>query len=94
MSTAFELYQRTLDFLRVRKRAYLAAFPDPKNNAVLKDLAKFCRANTSPYHPDVRKTDVLIGRQEVFFRITEHLQLQPHQLYELYNTPTKIISQK
>lgn len=83
-------YQRVLDFLRLRKRAYQLAFPDPKNNEVLKDLAHFCRANKTPFHPDQRKTDILIGRQEVWLRICDHLNLQPDEMYEIYNRPSTI----
>jgi len=53
-------------------------------NAVLSDLAKFCRANTSTYQPDVRLSDVLIGRREVWLRIQHHLQLSDDQLWHLY----------
>lgn len=85
----FELYERTIDFLRLRKRAYQFTFQNPEKNDVLKDLAKFCHANETPYHPDARKTDVLIGRQEVWLRIVRHLKLNPEQLFEIYNRPTK-----
>lgn len=87
-----ELYYRTIDFLRFRKRAYQLAFPNPKQNEVLKDLAKFCRAGRTCFHENQRKTDIALGRQEVWLRIVQHLNLQPDQLYEIYNTPSTIIS--
>lgn len=82
------LYQRTLDFLRLRKRAYQLTFRDAKNNVCLKDLAKFCHIGKAPFHPDQRKNDLLIGRQEVFYRIIDHLNLQPDELFQLYNSPS------
>ena len=86
----WEAYQRVLDFLRLRKRAYQLTFTNPKQSEVLKDLARFCHANRVPYHADQRKTDILIGRQEVFYRIMEHLNLQPEELYDIYNKPSSL----
>lgn len=86
----WKLYQHALDFLRLRKRAYQFDFGDAKNSEALKDLARFCHIGKAPYHPDQRKNDVLIGRQEVFFRITDHLHLQPDELYELLNKPSTL----
>lgn len=84
------LYQRTLDFLRLRKRAYNLAFPRPKDSEVLKDLARFCRAGKAPAHIDPYRIGVAIGRQEVWQRIQEHLNLQPEELFEIYNKPSSI----
>jgi hypothetical protein len=83
-------YQRALDYLRLRKRAYQFTFGQSKDNEALKDLAKFCHIGKAPYHPDQRKNDVLIGRQEVFFRLIDHLKLEPDELYKIYNTPSTI----
>ncbi len=83
-------FNRVLDFLRLRKRAYQFAFGQPQHNEALKDLAKFCRIGVAPYHAERRKTDILIGRQEVFYRIIDHLKLEPDQLYEIYNKPSTI----
>lgn len=90
MVSAYEAYQRTLDFLRLRKRAYQTAFADPKNNEVLKDLAKFCRANSSEFHPDPRLHALASGRREVWLRIQNHLNLQPDELHDIYNKPTTL----
>ena len=84
------LYQRTLDFLRLRKRAYQLAFPNPKHNEVLKDLAKFCRANVSCFNADPRLHALAEGRREVWLRIANHLNLQPDELYDIYNKPSSI----
>jgi hypothetical protein len=78
-------YQRSVDFLRLRKRAYETAFPDQKTNTVLKDLAEFCRANQSCFHADARLHAVAEGRREVWLRIMNHLNLQPDELYDIYN---------
>lgn len=91
--TNWELVQKTLDFLRLRKRAYQLTFKDPKNNEVLKDLARFCRANKSPEHHDLFRLGVAVGRREVWLRIQEHLHLQPEELYEIYNKPTTLLPQ-
>ena len=42
------------DRLARRKRAYQLAFQNPAQNAVLIDLAKFCRANETTFHADPR----------------------------------------
>lgn len=87
---AFETYQRTLDFLRLRSRAYKTVFTNPRSNEVLKDLARFCHANETPFHENSRKTDILIGRQEVWLRIQQHLKLQPDELFDIFNKPSNI----
>lgn len=51
---------------------------------VLCDLAKFCRASESTYHVDARLSDILIGRREVFLRISHFLKLTEDQLFSLY----------
>lgn len=86
----FELYERTIDFLRLRKRAYQLAFPNPANSEVLKDLAYFCYANRSPAHTDPYHIGIAMGRREVWLRIQEHLHLQPAELFEIYNKPTTL----
>lgn len=82
-------YQRILDFLRLRKRAYQLAFSNRNNSTVLKDLAKFCYANKTPRCTDLYRLGVAAGRREVWLRIQEHLNLQPDELYELYNQPSQ-----
>ena len=84
------LYQKTLDFLRLRCRAYRLVFSNPTGNEVLKDLARFCRANKSPQHADLFRLGIHIGRQEVWLRIQNHLHLQPDELYSLLNSPSSI----
>lgn len=73
------------EFLRSRALAYKRAFPTDNADtvAVLKDLAKFCRAVESTFHPDPRIAAQLDGRREVFLRIQQHLQLNTEQLWAL-----------
>lgn len=79
---------RTLDlihgYLSKRRTAYLRTFNCPPGAEVLIDLAKFCRANESCFHPDARAHAVAEGRREVFLRIQQHLQLSPEQLFALW----------
>jgi hypothetical protein len=73
------------EFLRSRALAYKRTFAtdDADHVAVLKDLAKFCRAVESTFHPDPRIAGQLDGRREVFLRIQQHLQLSTDQLWAL-----------
>lgn len=52
---------------------------------VLIDLARFCRANESTYHPDPVVQAALMGRREVWLRLSNHLNLSSEQLFALYN---------
>lgn len=81
----------TLGFLRTRKKAYQLTFPfnNPAQRQVLEDLASFCRANESAAVPgDHDRTWALLGRQEVWLRIQQHLNLTPEQLMALYTKGT------
>lgn len=72
-------------YLARRRTAYIKTF---LNNVfgqeVLEDLARFCRANQSTFHPDARAHAVAEGRREVWLRIQSHLQLSDEQLWQLY----------
>lgn len=83
----WEYYQRVIDLLRNRGRAYRVIFNPQLGEAkiVLKDLATFCRARETVYHESEKMTYVLIGRQEVFRRIEQHLKLEPDDLYKLFD---------
>lgn len=78
------IVQKVYDFLHNRKRAYQLTFTTETGKDVLADLAKFCRATESTFHPDPRVAATLDGRREVFLRIQQHLQLDVETLYELY----------
>jgi hypothetical protein len=76
------------------KLAYNACFnfDAPQGFAILKDLARFCRANESTFNPDPRTHALLEGRREVWLRIQEHLQLTTEQIYALH--PIKALGQR
>jgi hypothetical protein len=72
------LWHRALAY----KRIFLGHGTD--TDEVLTDLARFCRANESTYHPDPRMSDILCGRREVWTRLMHHLKLTDEQLWDLY----------
>lgn len=74
-------------FLMGRKAAYCSVFEGPQGEEVLRDLAKFCRAGQTVFDPDPRVTALLQGRQEVYLRIQQHLNLPVNRLYDLYGGP-------
>jgi hypothetical protein len=72
------------NLLRIRKSSYVQTFGGHgAANLVLKDLARFCRANQSTFHADPRVHAVLEGRREVFLRIVQHLNLSAEELMQL-----------
>jgi hypothetical protein len=80
------------DFLRKckiklyeRRHAYRTTFNGPLGREVLKDLAKFCHAHESTFHPDTRLSAVMQGKHDVFLRIAHHLNLTDQQLWSLYD---------
>lgn len=83
---------RIRQFLSRRRMAYVRVFllqdksVAPMATEVLRDLAKFCRADKSCFHKDPRAHAVLEGRREVWLRIQQHLQLTDEQLWALYDT--------
>lgn len=77
-------WMRAFDFLRRRKMHYCLTFDSPHGVAVLKDLARFCRAAETEFHPDPRVHAVLSGRREVFLRIIKHTTLTPEALTDIY----------
>lgn len=82
---------KAFSFLSGRRAAYRNIFlsPESKRN-VLPDLARFCRANESCFHPDARMHAVLEGRREVWNRIQSHINLPPEELWALYNPGTPL----
>lgn len=80
------LIEKAMEFLRGRRMAYLDTFDPEKKSSrvVLEDLAKFCRANETTFHPDPHVQAQLEGRREVWLRLQHHLQLSDAQLWELY----------
>jgi hypothetical protein len=76
--------ERARNFLSGRQRAYKLTFGGVAGDTVLQDLAQFCRANESCFHPDARASALMEGRREVWLRIKEHLDLTEEQLTELH----------
>ena len=78
-------FNKLKGLLTLRKQAYVFTFNKESVFAqrVLKDLAKFCRAQTTTFHPDQRMHAMLEGRREVWLRITQHLKLSEDQLLKL-----------
>jgi hypothetical protein len=81
---------RALDAMRRRRLIYLHTFQSPEGQEVLKDLMNFCRGrpDQTVWDADPRKTDVLIGRNEVWKRIQQHVGLTASQLLVLYSGGT------
>jgi hypothetical protein len=77
--------ERVRDFVFGRQASYQRTFA-PENQdalAVLADLAKFCRAYDTTFHPDARTHALIEGRREVWIRIQNHLKLDPETLWKL-----------
>lgn len=72
------------DLISRRREAYVQTFSGPIAGKVLADLARFCRANESTFHPDPRVHAVAEGRREVWLRIVKHLNLSDEQLMAFY----------
>lgn len=60
----------------------------PGGQRFISELARFCRINEGVWDEDQRRTDVLIGRQEVYHWIMQHLKLTPEQHFEIANGKT------
>jgi hypothetical protein len=82
--------EKAKQWLRHRASAYRATFNTEERDTqvVLADLAKFCRADRSTFHPDPHVAARLDGRREVWLRLTQHLNLTTDQLYALYGAPS------
>lgn len=81
------MMEKLREFLWQRRNAYRRLF-NPENQDVqfvLQDLAKFCRAHESTFHPDDRTHALLEGRREVFNRIQQHLNLTEEELWSLFH---------
>ena len=86
--------EKLTEILGDRQRAYLLTFKNPEASAaveaVLADLAVFCRADETCVVPGDRdRTYVLEGRREVYLRIRDHLRLTTEELVEKYTRPAK-----
>lgn len=79
-------HEKVFKAVSTRKKAYGFAFPKASTHTaiVLGDLAKFCRANTPCIGADNDETNRLLGRNEVWHRIVQHLKLSDVDLFSLY----------
>lgn len=82
-----KILAKAQEWLFVRQTAYLKIFAGPYSDYVLRDLAKFCRAHQSTFHPDSHVAARLDGRREVWLRIQQHLQLDDEALWKLLGNP-------
>lgn len=78
-----ELKDKLRAVFSTRQQQYKQTFKGPVAEEVLKDLARFCRANTSTFHEDARLHAMAEGRREVWLRIQNHLRLTPDELWRL-----------
>lgn len=78
--------QNVKNFFLKRTIAYNKVFAkeSPYTHDVLSDLAKFCRAYETSFHPNPHVQAALEGRREVWLRIQEHLNLTSDQIYALH----------
>ena len=79
-----ELIEKARRFLMRRRHNYRLVFLSPPGQEVLRDLAKFCRANETTFHTDARLHAVAEGRREVWLRVANHLNMPPEDLWALY----------
>jgi len=77
-----------VDFLRRRQEAYKRVFAgNPTSDdaqLVMDDLQRFCRGRETAFDIEERVHVLLTGRQEVYFRIMDHLRLSYDALVEKY----------
>jgi hypothetical protein len=73
------------EFLRTRGQKYRHTFTGVNGEAVLDDLAKFCRAHESTFDPDPRVEGIMQGRREVWLRIATHMNMTEQQLWSHFN---------
>lgn len=87
---------RTIQYLDRRKRSYFTLairlfrkekLVAPMDQMALADFARFCRAAPGQVLGKTdRETFILIGRQQAFARLTEHLSLTAADLFRLYSS--------
>lgn len=78
-----ELKDKLRSIFSTRQQQYQQTFKGPVADEVLRDLARFCRANASTFHEDARLHALAEGRREVWLRIQSHLKLTPDELWRL-----------
>lgn len=86
-----DVVRSTREFLTGRKGSYCRVFNRESRDvqAVLADLAEFCRAHATTFDQDPRIHALAEGRREVFLRIAHHLELPDDELWLLYTQAPK-----
>lgn len=80
----YGLVDKVRNLLRLRRSAYLQTFGgEGASRTVLKDLARFCRANDTTFRPNDREHVLLEGRREVWLRIQRHLNMSVEEIFQL-----------
>ena len=78
------LIDQMRNIARINKSSYVQTFGGlGASKLVLKDLARFCRANASTHHKDPEVRSYLNGRRDVWLHIQERLNLSAEELFEL-----------
>lgn len=78
-----QLKRSRLEIFDKRRRAYKDTFSHPHAETVLADLKRYCRGGETTFDTDAQKSAFLQGRQDVFFRITDWLNLTDAQIAAL-----------
>lgn len=79
-----EWWLKAFDFFRKWTWHYQQTFNTTDGAHVLRDIAKFCRANETTFAPTVEQTYALNGRREVWLHIQQRLHLSPETLTEMF----------
>ena len=76
--------ERLLEVTKEKQRAFRQALLSPAGQFILQDLKIFCRANESCAVPgDHDRTMLLLGRNEVWLRLMEMIELTTAELVTL-----------
>lgn len=71
--------------IRSRGLAYKRTFAgEIDQQIVMKDLARFCYAHKTTFHPNEKVQLHREGRREVWLRIQSHLNLTEEELFDLF----------
>lgn len=85
----FDKVEEAKQLLRDRKNAYTRFFNGAgiasDKRLVMDDLRRFCRGEQTAWATDPREHALLTGRQEVWQRLKDHLDLSFDDLWERYN---------
>lgn len=81
--------QRAEEHIARRAAAYRKVFQDADPDAlavVMADLDAFCRGHQTCFHPDSNVQNLLLGRNEVYRRIDDHVSRDLPFLLRLFTT--------